>query len=71
MSIESREDLLHPLLQPTPKEKRKKPGKFRNNILTRYYHVNPQAPVAQKVADELVFRCFQGEGVEFFQIGPH
>ena len=27
---------------------------------------NPQAPVAQKVADELVFRSFQGEGVEFF-----
>ena len=28
--------------------------------------VNPQAPVAQKIADEVVFRCFQGEGVEFF-----
>ena len=28
-------------------------------------------PVAQKVADELVFRRFQGEGVEFFLIGPH
>ena len=26
----------------------------------------PQAPVAQKVADEVVFRRFQGEGVEFF-----
>ena len=26
---------------------------------------NPQAPVAQKIADELVFRHFQGEGVEF------
>ena len=34
-------------------------------------HVNPQAPIAQKVADELVFRRFQGEGVEFFLIGPH
>ena len=32
--------------------------------------VNPQAPVAQKVADEVVFRRFQGEGVEFFLIGP-
>ena len=28
--------------------------------------VNPQAPVAQKVADEVVFRRFGGEGVEFF-----
>ena len=27
---------------------------------------NPQAPVAQKISDELVFRRFQGEGVEFF-----
>ena len=26
----------------------------------------PQAPVAQKFADEVVFRRFQGEGVEFF-----
>ena len=30
-------------------------------------HINPQAPVAQKSADEVVFRCFQGEGVEFFK----
>ena len=28
--------------------------------------VNPQAPVAQKIANEVVFRRFQGEGVEFF-----
>ena len=28
--------------------------------------INPQAPVAQKTADEVVFRHFQGEGVEFF-----
>ena len=28
--------------------------------------LNPQAPVARKIADEVVFRCFQGEGVEFF-----
>ena len=27
---------------------------------------NSQAPVAQKIADEVVFRHFQGEGVEFF-----
>ena len=36
-----------------------------------YDSVNPQAPVAQKVADEVVFRRFGGEGVEFFKIGPH
>ena len=29
--------------------------------------LNPQAPVAQKSADEVVFRRFQGEGVEFFK----
>ena len=28
--------------------------------------INPQASVAQKVADEVVFRRFQGEGVDFF-----
>ena len=28
--------------------------------------INPHKPVAQKVADEMVFRRFQGEGVEFF-----
>ena len=33
--------------------------------------VNPHTPVAQKVADEVDFRRFQGEGVEFFEIGPH
>ena len=27
---------------------------------------NPQAPIAQKIVDEVVFRRFQGEGVEFF-----
>ena len=32
---------------------------------------NPQAPYAQKIADEVVFRHFQGEGVEFFLNGPH
>ena len=30
------------------------------------YCLNPQEPVAQKTADEVVFRRFQGEGVEFF-----
>ena len=34
--------------------------------LTERLRVNPQAPVAQKVADEGVFRRFKGEGVEFF-----
>ena len=29
-------------------------------------NLNPQAHVAQKIADEVVFRRFQGEGVEFF-----
>ena len=33
--------------------------------------LNPHAPVAQKIADEAVFRRFQGEEVEFFKIGPH
>ena len=28
---------------------------------------NPQAPVAQKIMDEVVFLPFQGEGVEFFK----
>ena len=28
--------------------------------------LKPQTLVAQKVADEVVFRRFQGEGVEFF-----
>ena len=27
---------------------------------------NPHTPVAEKVADEVVFRRFQSEGVEFF-----
>ena len=30
------------------------------------FSVNPQAPVARKIADEVVFRRFQGEGVKFF-----
>ena len=28
--------------------------------------INHHTPIAQKVADEVVFRRFQGEGVEFF-----
>ena len=28
--------------------------------------INPQAPVAQKIADEVVFRRFKGERAEFF-----
>ena len=27
---------------------------------------NPHSPIAQKVADEMVFRRFQGEEVDFF-----
>ena len=38
---------------------------------TRLYPFNPKASVAQKSVDEVVFRRFQGEGVEFFKIGPH
>ena len=29
-------------------------------------YFNPKAPVAQKIADEVVCRRFQGDGVEFF-----
>ena len=28
--------------------------------------MNSHRPVVQKVANEALFRCFQGEGVEFF-----
>ena len=35
-------------------------------IMTKKGQVNPQAPVAQKIADGMVFRRFQGEGVELF-----
>ena len=28
-------------------------------------HINPNAPVAQIITDKVVFRRFQGEGVEF------
>ena len=29
-------------------------------------NINPHTPVSQKVAEEVVFRHFQGEEVEFF-----
>ena len=34
---------------------------------TSKIYFNPQAPVAQKIADEVVFCHFQGEAVEFFE----
>ena len=37
------------------------------SLLLRF---NPHTPVAQKTADEVVFRRFQGEGVEFFFKSP-
>ena len=40
-------------------------GQILNSDSVRVY-INPQAPVAQKIADEVVFQRFQGEGVEFF-----
>ena len=33
----------------------------------KWLDLNPQAPVAQKIMDEVVFQHFQGEGVEFFK----
>ena len=33
--------------------------------------INPHTPVAQKVPNEVVFRRFQGESVEFFKIKSH
>ena len=38
---------------------------FIRDFIKLYF--NPQAPVAQKTADELVFRRFQGERVVFFK----
>ena len=32
------------------------------------FHFNPQAIVAQKSTDELVFRRFQGEGLNFLKL---
>ena len=49
--------------------KRKKNKSYRNfKELSRFEyiiwnnHLNPQAPVAPKISDEVVFRRFQGEG---------
>ena len=39
----------------------------REEIFDLLSALNPQAPVAQKSADEVVFRHFQGAGVEFFK----
>ena len=36
------------------------------SIDAKLYVFNPHTPVAQKVSDEVIFRRFQGEGVEFF-----
>ena len=38
--------------------------KCNNFCLSKF--VNPHTPVTQKIADEVVFRRFEGEGVEFF-----
>ena len=42
---------------------------LRKKLITQIF--NPQAPVAQKSEDEVVFLHFQGEGVEFFLNGLH
>ena len=42
------------------------PKSFEGNFCRKIKSLNPQAPVAQKIAKEVVFRRFQGEGVEFF-----
>ena len=39
---------------------------FNCRIPKKQTFLNPHTPVAQKSADEVVFRHFQGEGVEFF-----
>ena len=45
--------------------------KNENFVYARHPRDNPYTPVAQKLADEIVFRRSQDEGVEFFLIGPH
>ena len=37
-----------------------------SKFLATIHPLNPHTPVAQKSADEVVFRHFRGEGVEFF-----
>ena len=40
---------------------------FRQGVISlKESELDPHTLVMQKVADEVVFRCFQGEGVEFF-----
>ena len=41
------------------------PGKIGFKLFV-FFSINPHTLLAQKVADEVVFRRFQGEGVEFF-----
>ena len=38
----------------------------RDHKFSEIFYFNPQAPVAQKITDKVVFRHFQGDGVEFF-----
>ena len=40
-------------------------GNSKYDFTIDYICFNPQAPLAQKIADEVIFRRFQGEGVEF------
>ena len=42
---------------------------FSNRKMFKISTINPQTPVARKIVDEVVFRRFQGEGVEFFKSG--
>ena len=37
-----------------------------NPLVLANPNIDPQAPVAKKIVDEVVFRRFQGEGVDFF-----
>ena len=37
------------------------------NLISTFFKINLQALVAQKIAEEVVFRRFQGEGVQFFK----
>ena len=55
----------------TPSYERNTSMIFHNNLLVvlveHYLKLNPHTPVAKKVADEVVFRRLQGEGVDFFK----
>ena len=39
---------------------------YKQSFWISLFWFNPQAPVAQKISDEVFFWRFQGEGVEFF-----